>query len=61
MDYLTRQLLLQLTKLRESYEKQSAAVSAISERDRKHQQIQEKWLKDIFPAYEESKSNDCIV
>ena len=60
MDYLTRQLLLELTRLREAFSKQNSTISAINERASKHEQFQRKWLDDISSKYEQLVRNNSI-
>lgn len=60
MDYLTRQLLLELIKLREAYEKHSSAKDAIKENNRKQQQIERKALENVLSQYDELVRNKSI-
>jgi hypothetical protein len=52
MDYLTRQLLLELIKLREAYQKQNSAVDFIQKRTREQQQIGSKRSEEFLAAYQ---------
>ena len=57
MDYLTRQLLLELTKLHETYQKQSRTADSIQKANHENQEIQNKSLKELLSAYKESEGN----
>jgi hypothetical protein len=60
MDYLTRQLLLELIKLHETYQQQSASANSIQERNYQYQTIQDKRFKEILAAYKKSERYKAI-
>lgn len=60
MGYLTRQLLLELVKLREAHENQSSAIHKIQEEEHRCHQIELEILKKRSSKYEKSVREDAV-